>query len=103
MSHEFADQTNEKAGRSSISKTQGVDVAHTETVIDFGGDSKLPPPPNLTPEQEKKLWRKIDLRLMPILSLMYLFSFLDRGESAIPLGLLVSNNICCSGNVGMCH
>jgi hypothetical protein len=36
--------------------------------------------PTLTPEQESKLWRKIDLRLMPILSLMYLFSFLDRGN-----------------------
>ncbi|KAG2067218.1 MFS general substrate transporter [Suillus decipiens] len=34
--------------------------------------------PVLTPEQEKKLWRKIDLRIMPILSLMYLLAFLDR-------------------------
>ena len=47
--------------------------------FDFGGDSTLPPAPNLTAEEEKKLWRKIDLRLMPILSLMYLMSFLDRG------------------------
>ncbi|KAF9523178.1 MFS general substrate transporter [Crepidotus variabilis] len=37
-------------------------------------------PPQLTAEQEQKLYRKIDLRLMPILSLMYLFSFLDRGN-----------------------
>ncbi|KAG2141409.1 MFS general substrate transporter, partial [Suillus bovinus] len=36
--------------------------------------------PVLTPEQEKKLWRKIDLRIMPILSLMYLLAFLDRGN-----------------------
>ncbi|KAG2124869.1 MFS general substrate transporter [Suillus clintonianus] len=36
--------------------------------------------PVLTPEQEKKLWRKIDLRLMPILSLMYLLAFLDRSN-----------------------
>jgi hypothetical protein len=49
-------------------------------IVDYGGDSRLPPPPQLTPEQEKKLWRKIDLRLMPILSLMYLFSYLDRGN-----------------------
>ena len=48
--------------------------------IDFGGDSKLPPPPKLTPEQERKLYRKVDLWLMPILTLMYLFSFLDRGN-----------------------
>ncbi|KIJ64861.1 hypothetical protein HYDPIDRAFT_40046 [Hydnomerulius pinastri MD-312] len=37
-------------------------------------------PPMLTPEQEKRLWRKVDLRLMPILSLMYLLSFMDRGN-----------------------
>ncbi|PPQ68016.1 hypothetical protein CVT24_002925 [Panaeolus cyanescens] len=48
--------------------------------VDFGGESSLPPPPTLTPEEERKLWRKIDIRLMPILSLMYLLSFLDRGN-----------------------
>ncbi|KAJ7586368.1 MFS general substrate transporter [Mycena floridula] len=37
-------------------------------------------PPVLTAEEERTLWRKIDLRLMPILSLMYLVSFLDRGN-----------------------
>lgn len=35
----------------------------------------------LSPEDEKRLWRKVDLRLMPILSAMYLFSFMDRGTS----------------------
>ncbi|KAI0043339.1 MFS general substrate transporter [Auriscalpium vulgare] len=50
------------------------------SVVDFAGDSGLPPPPILTKEQEKQLYRKIDLRLMPILALMYLFSFLDRGN-----------------------
>ncbi|KAJ7759295.1 MFS general substrate transporter [Mycena olivaceomarginata] len=34
----------------------------------------------LTAEEERKLWRKIDLRLMPILSLMYLASFIDRSN-----------------------
>ncbi|KAJ7761116.1 MFS general substrate transporter [Mycena metata] len=43
-------------------------------------ESSLPPPPTLTVEEERKLWRKIDLRLMPILSLMYLVSFLDRSN-----------------------
>jgi len=38
-------------------------------------------PRALTPEDEKRLWRKVDLRLMPILSVMYLFSFMDRGTS----------------------
>ena len=48
--------------------------------FDFGGDSMLPPPPSLSLAEERKLYRKIDLRLMPILSLMYLCSFLDRGS-----------------------
>jgi len=52
--------------------------------VDFGGESSLPPPPELTPEQEKKLWRKIDYRLMPILSALYLMSFLDRGTITRP-------------------
>ncbi|KAH9914907.1 MFS general substrate transporter [Epithele typhae] len=47
----------------------------------YGGDpDELPPPPTLTAEQEKRLWRKIDLHLVPILTLMYLCSFLDRGN-----------------------
>ena len=37
--------------------------------------------PALSPEAEKRLWRKVDLRLMPILSLMYLLCFMDRGRS----------------------
>uniref|UniRef100_A0A8H7XRE6 MFS general substrate transporter n=1 Tax=Psilocybe cubensis TaxID=181762 RepID=A0A8H7XRE6_PSICU len=48
--------------------------------IDFGGDTTLPPPPKLTPEEESRLWQKVDLRLMPILALMYLLSFMDRGN-----------------------
>ncbi|KAJ4466263.1 hypothetical protein J3R30DRAFT_3588956 [Lentinula aciculospora] len=47
---------------------------------DFGGESQLPPPPVLSEEDERKLWRKIDLRLMPILCLIYLMSFMDRDE-----------------------
>ena len=53
------------------------------SVLDFGGDSELPPPPELTEAEERQLYRKIDLRLMPILALMYLFSFLDRGRSTV--------------------
>ncbi|PPR02802.1 hypothetical protein CVT26_009588 [Gymnopilus dilepis] len=51
--------------------------------VDFGGESSLPPPPTLTAEEERKLWRKVDLRLMPILSLMYLLSFMDRGNAKL--------------------
>ena len=59
---------------------QDIDVASSVEDVDFGGESKLPPPPTLTEEEERKLWRKVDLKLMPILSLMYLLSFLDRGD-----------------------
>ncbi|KAA1475242.1 MFS general substrate transporter, partial [Dentipellis sp. KUC8613] len=52
-------------------------------ILDFAGDSELPPPPQLTPEEEKRLYRKIDLRLMPILAMMYLMSFLDRGNAKL--------------------
>ncbi|RDB15672.1 putative transporter C11D3.18C [Hypsizygus marmoreus] len=55
-------------------------VSDISAAYEFGGEASLPPPPNLTPEQEKKLWRKIDARLMPILALLYLLSFIDRGN-----------------------
>ena len=48
--------------------------------IDFGGESSVPPPPTLTPEAAHRLWQKIDQKLMPILALMYLLSFMDRGK-----------------------
>ncbi|THH06989.1 hypothetical protein EW145_g3695 [Phellinidium pouzarii] len=64
-------------------------------LVDFGGESSLPPPPELTPEQEKTLYRKIDYKLMPILSLMYLGSFLDRGNigNAKLAGLVTQLNL----------
>ncbi|KAI6126502.1 MFS general substrate transporter [Pisolithus sp. B1] len=36
-------------------------------------------PVNLGPHEERKLWRRIDFRLVPMIFLMYLFSFMDRG------------------------
>ena len=46
----------------------------------YGGDDTLPPPPTLSAAEERALWRKVDMRLMPILTIMYLCSFLDRGN-----------------------
>jgi hypothetical protein len=40
----------------------------------------LPPAPELSASEEARLWRKIDRRLLPMLTLMYLVSFMDRGE-----------------------
>ena len=37
-------------------------------------------PPVLTRKEQKQLWRKVDLRLMPVVVVMYLCSFLDRAN-----------------------
>ncbi|KAH7928130.1 MFS general substrate transporter [Leucogyrophana mollusca] len=34
----------------------------------------------LTAQEERRIWRKVDLRLMPILSLIYLLSVMDKGN-----------------------
>ncbi|KAF7315948.1 MFS general substrate transporter [Mycena indigotica] len=79
--------TVEKPSEPKASLEKGSTDSHLEQVksnsdheFDFGGESKLPPPPQLTPEEERRIWRKVDLRLMPILSILYLFSFMDRGN-----------------------
>ena len=54
--------------------------SHKSEKFAYGGDDTLPPPPTLSAEEERRLWRKVDMRLMPILTLMYLCSFLDRGN-----------------------
>ncbi|KZT63415.1 MFS general substrate transporter [Daedalea quercina L-15889] len=43
----------------------------------------IPSPPALTAEQQRRLWRKVDARLIPMLTLMYLCSYLDRGNARI--------------------
>jgi hypothetical protein len=47
-------------------------------------DYDVAPPRKLTPEEERKLYRKIDLRLIPIMWLMYLGSQLDRSMLQTP-------------------
>lgn len=44
---------------------------------------------NLSATQEKRVWRRIDLRLIPIITVMYLFSFMDRGMYIQQIGLRV--------------
>ncbi|KAI0816935.1 MFS general substrate transporter [Trametes gibbosa] len=44
-----------------------------------GGDP-VPIVPNLTEEEERRLWRKVDLRLLPILTIMYLVASIDRSN-----------------------
>lgn len=35
--------------------------------------------PALSPEQQRRLWRKVDMRILPVLSALYLCCYLDRG------------------------
>ncbi|KIJ14064.1 hypothetical protein PAXINDRAFT_13181 [Paxillus involutus ATCC 200175] len=48
----------------------------------YGSDERMghSVAPAITEAQETKVWRRIDWRLMPTISLMYLFSFLDKGN-----------------------
>ena len=72
---------NEKDSEKSPSDT-------TSETVNFGGEGGLPPPPQLSEAEEKRLWRKVDLKLMPILALLYLLSFIDRGKA--PLYLILT-------------
>ncbi|KIO01608.1 hypothetical protein M404DRAFT_1003006 [Pisolithus tinctorius Marx 270] len=37
----------------------------------------------LGPGRERRLWWKIDFRLVPMITVMYLFSFMDRGNAKL--------------------
>ena len=58
----------------------------------------LPAPPVLTQEEEKRLWRKIDWHIVPIITVMYLCSFVDRSNiGASSIFLPVCRNLTGSG------
>ncbi len=64
--------------------SEDADVSLGPDTVIYGGEDKLPPPPDLTAGEERRLWRKIDMRFMPTMTMLYLVSFLDRsniGES----------------------
>ncbi|KAI0672087.1 MFS general substrate transporter [Trametes maxima] len=52
------------------------EVVAAESVV----SDELPLPPVLTAEEERRLWRKIDVRLIPIATILYLVSYVDRGN-----------------------
>jgi hypothetical protein len=58
--------------------TVDVELAVLETTVNNG--TTLLSPPELTPAQESKLWRKMDLRLLPILAFIFLMAYMDRGD-----------------------
>lgn len=64
----------------SIEKLHVETIERTEPQVSQYGAPAIPPSPPMTAEEEKRMWRKIDMRLMPILTIMYLCSFLDRGN-----------------------
>ncbi|EAW17245.1 allantoate permease family MFS transporter [Aspergillus fischeri NRRL 181] len=64
--------------------TMGVEhVAETQTPVSSVSEKHSHDAeqiPHFTPEQEKRVLRKMDLRLIPMLSILYLLAFLDRGN-----------------------
>ena len=73
--------------RTSNSVAESVDEKHVDVEqVEHGSveesvvnGQKVPPPPKLTLEQQRRAYRKADLWIMPMVTLMYLASFLDRG------------------------
>lgn len=55
----------------------------TSRVLSYSGEEGLPAPPVLTQEEEKRLWRKIDWHILPIITVMYLCSFVDRSNIGV--------------------
>ncbi|KAH9919552.1 MFS general substrate transporter [Fomitopsis serialis] len=61
-------------------KKHDIDIIDSASSRTPEGAAEVVHPPSLTPEQEAKLWRKVDWHILPILTIMYLCSFLDRGN-----------------------
>ncbi|SCV67346.1 BQ2448_5992 [Microbotryum intermedium] len=73
----------DSSGRSSASEQAG-EGSYSNT---HNGEELVKPSRMFTPEEEAKIWRKVDLRLLPYLALrltdrlqLYLLSFMDRGN-----------------------
>ena len=56
------------------------DLPPSSDQVTYGGEDTLPPPPVLTLDEERRLWWKIDSRFMPVVTMLYLVSFLDRSN-----------------------
>jgi hypothetical protein len=61
--------------------------------------------PSFTPQEQKKILRKVDWRLVPLLSFLYLVSFIDRGncKSAAILLHLPLNQYLLTRRSGQCE
>ncbi|KAJ3006071.1 hypothetical protein NUW54_g4072 [Trametes sanguinea] len=71
------------------------EVIPEPSVETYDGRDELPPPPTLTEAEERRIWRKIDVRLLPMLTVMYLVASLDRSNigNAKLEGLLTQLNL----------
>ncbi|TFK86321.1 MFS general substrate transporter [Polyporus arcularius HHB13444] len=63
-----------------ISKEVVEEAASTHEARSHPEDATVEYSTSLSPGEQRRLWRKIDMRLMPILTVMYLCSFVDRGN-----------------------
>jgi hypothetical protein len=61
-----------------LSIGEKVETTHVDTNVDRMTESETSETITWTPEEEKKLVRKIDLFLMPTIWFMYLLSYMDR-------------------------
>ena len=71
----------EKEGSAARNKSDDVEAAHVEPAVE-----------EIDPVVEKRVRRKLDLHIVPLLSALYLLAFLDR-----------SNIGCVSSHQGHCH
>ncbi|KAI0761383.1 MFS general substrate transporter [Trametes elegans] len=71
----------EAKSASPTSEKTGVElVAELSTHDSSEYEQRVAAPPIFTAEEEARLWRKIDMRLIPISTLLYFASYLDRGN-----------------------
>ncbi|KAI0365415.1 MFS general substrate transporter [Pilatotrama ljubarskyi] len=91
-------QVEQKSRRSSVDKDV-VEVVledvSSEPIFPFNLKSLPPPPMTLSAKEEARIWRKIDMRLLPVITVMYLMSFVDRGNigNAKLQGLITQLNL----------
>jgi hypothetical protein len=63
--------------RDSVGKKGSID----EKIENIEASEETVMMPDFTEEDKKRIMRKIDFRLVPMLAVLYLVSFLDRGNS----------------------
>ena len=60
--------------------TSATEEDKCKAAVEVMMEDRDPVPPVLSEEEERRLWRKIDWHIMPIVTVMYLCSFVDRSN-----------------------